>query len=53
MIKLLKKIFLGQKPLTLEEHYLNSSTNLAELERRMKEIENGRAPWQVRAGYYI
>jgi len=33
---------------TLEEIYLGQATNLVELERRMKEIERGQAPWQDR-----
>lgn len=54
MIKLIKNLFKNKQPrLTREDAYLASATSLEEVERRQREMMNGRAPWQVKAGYYL
>ena len=42
-----------KKSMSQEEKYLASSSSLEEVERRQREMMNGRAPWQVKAGYYL
>lgn len=54
MIKLIKNLFKSKTTkLTREDAYLASSTSLEEVERRQREIMDGRAPWQVKARYYL
>jgi len=50
MFKVLKKIFQTTKHLDNEtENYLANSANLQELERRIRHIERGEAPFQQKS----
>lgn len=53
IIETVKSMFSLPKRETLEEIYLGQATNVAELERRMREIDRGEAPWNKmgRGGY--
>ena len=47
MIKLLKQLFKGKTKPSLEEIYLAQSASLEDLERRQREINRGKTPWQL------
>ncbi len=49
MLKLLGKMFETQKE--KEYRYLSESVDLFDLEKRMKEIERGKAPYQRQLNY--
>ncbi|MCQ0989530.1 DUF3563 family protein [Jiella marina] len=42
MTSKLRSIFLPESPETLEHAYLNRAVSMADLERRMREIDSGR-----------
>lgn len=53
IVEQVKSMFALPKRKTLDEIYLGQATNIVELERRMREIDRGEAPWQKmgRGGY--
>ena len=49
----LKNMFKSKPRLSREEEYISQATSLEDIERRQRDLMNGRAPWQVKAGYYL
>lgn len=50
LVEALKSLIHGSRAMSDEEYYYSQSVNLADLERRMKIVERGQAPFQT--GYH-
>lgn len=49
MLNFIKRILSAKTEKQMIEEYLADSANLVDLENRLRDIERGQAPWQVRA----
>ena len=47
MIKFLKNLFVAKSDRQLVDEYLGEATDLVDLERRMRQIDRGQAPFQT------
>ena len=47
MVKWIKSLFVEKTNRQLIDEYLSDSSDLVDLERRMRQIDRGQAPWHV------